>query len=568
MTVFTPIAAADGSLADITASVNGRAVAMLGACGAERELACVRGFLAAPGKLPVFLGAGLGHALRQVLAEYAGPIAVVDAEAYLRGLTDIPAGLGAADRITLIEDADLQAALAKLAKWQASHGHKAMLPIALAFYQRLNPAFYGELRKKLAAGASHDFWSKVRLPRFTEAKPRVLLLANKYFLIGEIERACAKLKIPHKLLLVGEKTDQKVVNGDIFVKRILEEAATFRPDCCLTLNHMGVDMEGVLMELLARLNLPLASWFVDNPHLIIHLYSRSVSPWVSVFTWDEDNLPTLRAAGYEHAHYLPLGTDPDRFRPHAGKANPAWRARVSFVGNSMLYKVGARLKACHFPAPLLRVFSTAARAFADADDRSVGQFLAANFPSAFADFEKLPNNDLKLAYETAITWKATQLYRAERVAKLMPFEPLLVGDRGWRVLFRHARPQPRYLDTIGYYDQLPVFYGQSEINFNCTSRQMKGAVNQRVFDAPAAGGFVLTDWRPQMAGLFSKGEMACYQDPEEIPALARYYLDHPKERQKITAKARRRILHCHTWSNRLESLLRIMRGIYGINAAN
>lgn len=556
---YTQITAENGQIIDIAAEINGRAIAMLGPAGAERELAAIKEFLANPNLLPVFLGSGMGHALQKVLAEYAGPVAIIDAEQDLQELTSFKSRFPAAawNRITLITNPDPQIALSQLAKWQDAHGKKDMQPIAIAFYQRLNPGYYGSLRKSISA--SHDFWAKARLPRFINPVPRVLLLASKYFLIGEIERACAKLNIPHKLVMVG----QKAVDGEAFVKQVLEVATSFRPDCCITLNHMGVDMEGVLMELLARLNLPIASWFVDNPHLIIHLYSRSVSPWATIFTWDEDNLPTLRSAGYENVAYLPLGTDPERFRPNAGKQHKDWRAKVSFVGNSMLYKVGARLKDCHFPAPLLRAFHSVARSFAASEDRSVAAFLAERYQAVYTEFEKLQDNDLKLAYETAITWKATQIYRYERVAELIPFQPLIVGDKGWHTVFRKARPQPRLLDTISYYSQLPIFYGQSDINFNCTSRQMKGAVNQRVFDAPAAGGFVLTDWRPQMAGLFTKEEMACYHEPGEIPGLVNFYLDHPKERQRITHLARKRILACHTWANRLESMLKTMRNIYG-----
>ncbi len=158
------------------------------------------------------------------------------------------------------------------------------------------------------------------------------------------------------------------------------------------------------------------------------------------------------------------------------------------------------------------------------------------------------------------------MYRNGCVRRLLPFHPLIVGDRGWRVEFRHEPRQPRYLDALSYYAELPAFYGHSAINFNCTSKQMKGAVNQRVFDVPAAGAFVLTDWRPQMEQLFEPEEMACYHDPEEIPDLTRYYLAHPLERRKMAAAGRRRVLACHTWEHRLQVLLEQMRSIYGTPA--
>lgn len=546
---------------DIIAHINGREIKMLGPGGPERELAAARTFLASKTGLPVLLGAGMGHALQLILAEYSGPIAIIDKLTDLEKITHTLSRLlpEQRHRLTIITDEDMASCLRKITAWQDEHGQKPLQPIALPFYQRFDPAWYGNLRKSLAASGQFDFWSKARLPRFASAVPRVLLLASKYFLIGEIEGACKKLGIPHKLIMVGEDSADK----ENFVKTLLGEVLDFRPDCCITLNHMGVDVEGVLMDLLQRLELPLASWFVDNPHLIIHLYTRTVNPWTTLFTWDEDNIPSLRALGFEQVHYLPLGTDPQRFHPDAGSPQPGWRAPVSFVGNSMLYKVGGRLKAGHFPAGLLRPFNKVSTTFSASEERSVREFLKTEWPAVYKDYLELPDNDAKLAYETAITWKATQLYRNERVAKLLPFQPLIVGDTGWKVEFRHANPKPRYLPPISYYSQLPAFYPCSDINFNCTSRQMKGAVNQRVFDAPAAGGFVLTDWRPQMAGLFEKDEMACYHEPAEIPELVKFYLKNPQQRRKITKKARKRILSCHKWEDRIKTMLAEMARIYG-----
>lgn len=563
MVDFTPLYDAAGEVCDITFQDGRRTVQMLGPSGKDRELGSAMDFAARGSGLPVLLGLGLGHALSWLLNHWAGPIAVVDKEKKLREMAGRVPGI-MDPRVLFVDEEDPQKALAALTEWQDANDGKPLHPLGLAFYQRLDQNYYGQLRKFLTASSKYDFWAKARAPRFVPGtKPRLLLLASKYFLIGEIKDACEKLGIPYRLVMVNENAENNAVDGEEFVRSLLREVVDFRPDCCLTLNHMGVDVEGVLMNLLARLELPLASWFVDNPHLIVHLYNKCVSPWTALFTWDEDNLPTLRAAGFEHVRYLPLGTDPDRFRPNAGHTRKNWQAQVSFVGNSMLYKVGARLKKGHFPKELLQPFSDVSAAFSVSDVRSVADFLRGEYPQVYALYEKLPDNEGRLAYETAVTWKATQIYRNTRVAQLLPFLPLLVGDRGWRTVFRNAEPQPRYLDAISYYDELPTFYTQSDINFNCTSRQMKGAVNQRVFDAPAAGAFVLTDWRPQMAGLFEPDEMACYNEVDEIPGLVQYYLDHPEERKAITARARKRVLACHKWEDRLQELTREMAAIYG-----
>lgn len=552
-------------ITDVTAEINGRKIAMLGPAGDERELAPARDFLNRPEKgLPVFLGAGLGRGLRLLLAEYDGPVALVDKETALAKITgaldDLPAN--ARDRLLIITENDKAKVLKILTAWQNQNGDRPFSPLQSSFYLRLNKEFYGDLRDSLAASAKFDFWSKAAAPRFRDPKPRVLLLASKYFLIGELKGACEKLDIPHKLIMVGEESADK----EQFVKTLLQEALTFKPDCCVTLNHMGVDVEGVLMDLLARLKLPLASWFVDNPHLIIHLYSKCVSPWTTLFTWDEDNIESLKKSGFEHVHYLPLGTDPDRFRPGLAPKSPLWRSPLSFVGNSMLFKVGARLKNGKFPRDLLLPFNKVSRAFVKSAERSVRDFLADEFPDVRKIYDSLDDNETRLAYETAITWQATRYYRNDCVRRLLPFKPLIVGDRGWKIEYKKENHRPRYLDPLSYYEDLPAFYGSSDINFNCTSIQMKGAVNQRVFDVPAAGGFVLTDWRPQMERLYDHDEMAFFRSPDEIPELTKKYLTHPAERKKIAEKARARVLARHKWEDRLREMLDVMRSVYGTPA--
>ncbi|MDE5833005.1 MAG: DUF3880 domain-containing protein, partial [Desulfovibrio sp.] len=315
MTEFIP-RRENGELVDIAAKTPERTIEMLGPGGPQREIAPVAEFLKNhPDSLPVLLGSGLGFGLKELLSAYAGPVAVVDKEKEIAKLSGYPASLSDEEksRILFLDSEDGAEVLKRLTLWQGENDNRRLFPIALSFYQRLDKDYYGSLRKSLTASDKFDFWSKAATPRFQSGKPRVLLLASKYFLIGEVERACQKLDIPYRLVMVGEE----VVDSQDFVKKLLEETVTFKPDCCVTLNHMGVDVEGVLMDLLARLQLPLASWFVDNPHLIIHLYKSCVSPWTTLFSWDEDNLPSLREAGFEHVRYLPLGTDAERFNPSA-----------------------------------------------------------------------------------------------------------------------------------------------------------------------------------------------------------------------------------------------------------
>lgn len=543
----------DGSL-DVRVVRDGRARHLGGRRGVDNEL---RRTADVPGEgvLPVLLGSGLGAGLADILARTSGPVAVVDAEGAVHDLTGVREKWRGEPRVIWLDEPDPAAVLAALTRWQLRHGGLPFAPVLDPFYARLRPELYRELADRLAVSLKVDFWSRARYPKFRSNTPRVLLLTSSYFLMGELEAAFARLGYHTSLVQLPSQE----VGSQEFVESILSEVLSFRPDFVLTINHLGVDKEGILTGLLARMELPLASWFVDNPHLILYVYENLASDWVTLFTWDADNIESLKAQGFSRVHYLPLATDPHRF---AFAPGTAVQRDVAFVGNSMLYKVHAKLRHYDFPPVLLHDLEDLGQAFMASGSLSVKRFLEEERPGHLEAFNALPDVDTRLAFETLITWQATLLYRLRRIRELLPFRPLLVGDPGWHELLPEGGWT--YHRELNYYADLPLFYPATRVNFNCTSQQMKGAVNQRVFDVPVCGGFLLTDHRRQMEALFEPGrEIVCYREPGEIPDLVRHYLRRDSERAGITAAARSRILAEHTYDLRLQSLVQTMRSIYG-----
>jgi spore maturation protein CgeB len=380
--------------------------------------------------------------------------------------------------------------------------------------------------------------------------PRLLLLTSAYFLLGELVTACQRLNVPHRLLDLGAKE----MDAELFVRTLRETAHDFHPDAILTVNHLGVDHEGVLMSLARDMKLPLVSWFVDNPEFILPLFPRPDAENTLILTWDADSLDAVRAMGFSKAGWLPLGADPERFRP-GRPGRPEWRARVSFVGNSMLIKTARRLAAAHPGPALLMAFASLAGGFAASGERNVRTFVAAKHPRLLEDLDGL-GLTRRTAYETAVVWRATLDYRLACVRTLIPFGPLIAGDPGWSDLLGEEQGV-RLHPEIGYYEELPGFYPQSDVNFNCTSVQMKGAVNQRVFDVPASGAFLLTDSRAQLDALFEPGrEVAVYKDQEEASELLERYLSDGALRARMARAGRARVLAEHTYEHRLRTLIR------------
>ncbi len=566
MQVWDKILDENGICIDVSYSIEGKSlIRMLGSAGERRELAILPKDFDHEKHLPVFLGYGMGYAVSAFQKNYPDtPIAVVDKE------LELWEKLGhTLDHNTLfLQNDNVTVCLGGLSKWQSANENKPFYPIIHPFYQRIDKEFYGNLREKLLASKNFDFWGKSKYAKFQGDTTRLLLISSKYFLLGEVERACKNLGVEFRHL----QLDSDDIGTQDFIEQLLKEIINFKPDAMLTMNHSGIDLEGVLANLLEKLELPLISWFLDNPHLVLASYAKQLSPWVHIFTWDMDNIESLKAKGFPHVHYLPLGTDPDRFNPsNINRKIPAeWKSDVSFVGNSMVHKIFKCFGRCGLEQKHLPTIIELGQLFSQTDERDVNTFIFNQKKPEYQDFLKdykaLKNPKQALSVESAITWEATRYYRFSCVAKTLTFNPLIVGDDGWMELF--GQPQKsswRWHDAINYYEELPYFYGHSLINFNCTSMQMKGATNQRILDVPAAGAFVLTEWREQLPHLFEVGkEIICYNELDEIPDLIRFYLKHDNEREKIVQAGRKRVLSCHTWEHRVQEIIKVMREKYGL----
>jgi spore maturation protein CgeB len=379
---------------------------------------------------------------------------------------------------------------------------------------------------------------------------KVLLINPDYFLIAEVMRGFGQLGHEVRLALFDKRRDP----GEEVLRQLLAQVRDFSPDLVFTVNHLGFDRQGLLLDTLHRLRVPSVSWYVDSPAIILSLYDGPQSDLAFIFVWDPTYIPEVSSLGFERVFPLPLATDPEVFSPERAKGGRP--QEVAFVGNSMVGSVQAKMARLPKSIDFLNLFTRLRLGLQAHPFRSLETLLKAEgleTAPAIAALDREGLSDL----EAALLWQATLDYRLACVRKLAPFQPVIYGDPGWRELVsRDFRLQPE----VNYYDELPRVFGATAVNFNATSLQMKAAVNQRVFDAPAAGGFLLTDFREQLAELFHIGkEVACFADPGEIPELVSFYLKHPKIRRQITARARRRVLAEHTYRHRVAAMLDTMR---------
>lgn len=106
---------------------------------------------------------------------------------------------------------------------------------------------------------------------------------------------------------------------------------------------------------------------------------------------------------------------------------------------------------------------------------------------------------------------------------------------------------------------LPSFYSAADIvlNDHWLESVEAGMINNRLYDALAAGAFVISDPVPGLDEEFD-GAVVTYSDPAGLALTVERYLADPAARQAAVERGRRAVLDRHTVSHRAEELLDVL----------
>jgi spore maturation protein CgeB len=406
---------------------------------------------------------------------------------------------------------------------------------------------------KLQQSGSIKLYEKLRYRKLKEDKLKIAVIDFNYFLNREVIRALKSLG--HEIIEIRGRKDESA--RDI-LERMMLAIAKYKPDFLLTINHLGFDEEGLFTSFIDSIELPVAVWYVDSPDIIIKSFGKNVSPYVSIFLWDRFYIKEILEMGFESVEYLPIATDEEVFMPIklAQRDVKRYSTDIGFVGNSWYQRTKEELEGVpeglhNIVERLSQILSKSRIPFHEAlkslseDERKATVSLAVH---------------QRLDLEAATYWRATSLYRMSCLQASQEFHPVIHGDFDWRRLtgYEYELKPP-----LNYYKDLPLFYNACKINFNATSLQMLTAVNQRVFDVPACGAFLLTDDQDALGELFDIGkEVITYKSREEIPGLIKYYLNNSQERKRIAERGRERIVREHTYVHRIKMLIDSMKKRY------
>lgn len=353
------------------------------------------------------------------------------------------------------------------------------------------------------------------------------------------------------------------LNRNLSVEEMIEQIRDFAPDFAFFYGMTGIiriNYQGRQTHLLEAMEIPFACLFFDNPWLTKNLLEDTHSALRTIFVWDKVYLTELVEAGYQRVHYLPLATDLKIMYPPEPATMPEkFKCALSFVG-SLTKKddVDQWLKKCKFPV-LTDLILKMRRATPELSINKAMKSIIAGL----ADEQQKPVQQLMDSPEYPfLCWildmELSRESRYNLIRSMQRYDLHLYGSEEWLKVLR----KPELLKgSLDYTSEARYLYAGSSINLNFSSTQLLTSVNQRVFDVPACGGFLITDYRRDLEDMFDLGkEMICYRSLAELHELIGYYADRPEVRAQIARAGREKVLARHTYVHRAQELIRVMNG--------
>lgn len=303
------------------------------------------------------------------------------------------------------------------------------------------------------------------------------------------------------------------------------------------------------------------SWIFSEPHF--SLYSDTVffdSNYI--FCFDRLQMEKLREYGVSHAYHQPLATDTELFEDSIRNDSTITTDEISFVGTLYTDERDYFSQIPYLPAYIKGYVE----GICEAQMKVYG-------------YNMLPDvlqKDMLVQMKEYISFHMDAGY-------FLPFEQFIMDIINKKItIMERSRilkslsenflttiysgsdtshlPKLKNKGYVHYYKQMPKIFHDSKINLNITLRSITSGIPLRVLDVLGCGGFLLTNYQPEIAENFQNGkELVMYESPEHLRELCNYYLTHEEERLEIASNGYEKIKREFNYQRGLSRIIEIIR---------
>lgn len=326
---------------------------------------------------------------------------------------------------------------------------------------------------------------------------------------------------------------------------------TRKPDCIFTINFIPI-----ISRLCDILQIKYFSWTVDNPCLT--LYSKTITNRCNhIYLFDRDQTNKFSLYNPGHIHHLPLGCDISTLDlPITEEHHQNFDCDVSFIGSLYTehckYDEFSHCMPDYIQGYVDGILSAQQNVYGyNFIEDSISDNIAQQIMK-YSKYEIASDwiSDIKgIVASDFLGYKCTAL---ERINILKHVSNSFATD----IYTTSNTDMIPNINNRGIADSkwmTPRIFKCSKINLNITMRSITSGIPQRIFDIMGSGGFVISNYQPELAEFFVPGEdIVLYDSIPDLLNKIEYYLSNEQERLQIARNGYEKVKALHSYRNKLD----------------
>ena len=344
---------------------------------------------------------------------------------------------------------------------------------------------------------------------------------------------------------------------DEFYTAFLQELQNYRYDAVMSVNYYPL-----IAQVCYETDTRYISWSYDCPLDVRNIEDTLGHPTNYTFLFDRIQTLNYQNMGFDNVYHLPLAVNTARLDKLIPSSNERrqYGADISFVGN--LYDSPYN----ELIAPLPDYTKGFLNGLCDAQFLLYGCYLLDEMihPDLLQLIDEVyaihyPTAGFHIIKEELSYTMATEITHRERLKLLSMLGNL--ENTSIKLFSEKEAPLPPSVircGSVDYMTQMPLVFKSSKINLNITLKCLQSGVPLRALDIMGCGGFLLSNYQPELAEYFENGtDFVFYESLEHAKELAAYYLAHENERTNIAASGYEKVKEHFTYKKQLETIFKV-----------
>ena len=304
------------------------------------------------------------------------------------------------------------------------------------------------------------------------------------------------------------------------------------------------------------------SWSYDNPLDVPDIEKTLGLSCNRVFLFDRIQADKYRNLGFDNVYHMPLAANCKRLDAIrlSAKDVAEYEADISFVGKMYDSMIGEYLELMD---EYCRGYIEAAMS---AQSKVLGYYMIdeilndAIMKRINEHFRELDRNTEFVLPKEALSYAmAAEITKRDRITILH-----ILSKRYKLNLYSWNKCEiltsVHYKGSCDYPVQMPKVFKASRVNLNIGLRILQSGIPLRVMDILGAGGFLLSNYQPEIAENFVDGQdVVMYESVEDAIEKAIFYLNNNELRERIAASGHDRVKNEFSYEKQLGKIFEISK---------